>query len=122
LRQLLGIRRYVTAPVLQPLVTSLILTRLDYCNSALFGSPAVRLARLQSVQNAAARLVFNLLPTDHITDALICLHWLRIAERIRFKIVVMVYCSLHGQSPAYMADLTLAYVGRANLRSAASHQ
>ena len=74
LHQLRGIRRYVTAPVLRSLVTSLILTRLDYCNSALFGLPAVRFARLQSVQNAAARLVFNLRRTDHITDALICLH------------------------------------------------
>ena len=91
LRQLRGIRRYVTAPVLQSLVTSLILTSLDYCNSALFGLPAVRLARLQSIQNAVARLVFNLRRTDHITDALICLHWLRVAECIRFKIAVMVY-------------------------------
>ena len=122
LRQLRGIRRYVTAPVLRSLVTSLILTRLDYCNSALFGLPAVRLARLQSIQNAAARLVFNLRRTDHITDALICLHWLRVAERIRFKIAVMVYRCLHGQSPAYMTNFTLASVGRANLRSAASHR
>jgi hypothetical protein len=119
LRQLRGIRRYVTALVLQSLVKSLILTRLDYCNSALFGFPAVR---LQSVQNAADRLVFNLRRTDHITDALTCLHWLRIAERIRFKIAVMVYRSLHGQSPAYLTDFTLASVGRANLRSAASHR
>jgi hypothetical protein len=37
LRQLRGIRRYVTAPVLQSLVTSLIPTRLNYCNNALFG-------------------------------------------------------------------------------------
>jgi hypothetical protein len=68
--------------------------------------------------------VFNLRRTDHITDALICLHWLRIAERIRFKIAVMVYRSLHGQSPAYLrtSDFTLASVGRANLRSAASHR
>jgi hypothetical protein len=46
----------------------------------------------------------------------------RIAEQIRFKIAVMVYHSPHGQPPAYLTDLTLASVGRANLRSAASHR
>jgi hypothetical protein len=51
----------------------LILTRLDYCNSVLFGLTY----SLQSVQNAAARVVFNLRRTAHVTDALMCLHWLQ---------------------------------------------
>jgi hypothetical protein len=123
LRQMRGIRRYVTARVLKSLVTSLILMRLDYCNSVLFGLQAVQLAGLQSVQNAADRLVFTLRRTDDVTKALICLrNWLRIAERIRFKIAVMVYRSLHGQSPACLTDFTLASVGRAYLRSVALHR
>jgi len=44
--------------------------------------------RLQSVQNAAARLVFRLRRSDNITDALVSLHWLRVPERIIFKIAV----------------------------------
>jgi hypothetical protein len=71
-------------PELQTLATSLALTRLDYCNSLLFGLPAIQISRLQSVQNAAAQLKFNLRRSEHITDALICLYWLRIPERIRF--------------------------------------
>jgi hypothetical protein len=122
LRQLRSIRRYVTAPVLQTLVTSLILTRMDYCNSTLFGLPRVRLARLQSVQNAAARLVFGLRRTDHVTDALMNLHWLRVAERITFKIAVLVYRCLHGQSPTYLTGFASASVGRSGLRSATSHR
>jgi len=31
--------------------------------------------RLQSVLNAAARLIYHLRPHDHITDALATLHW-----------------------------------------------
>jgi hypothetical protein len=66
--------------------------------------------------------VFNLRLTDHITDALMCLHWQRVAAWITFKIAVMVYRYIHGQSPAYLTDFTLASVSRANLRSAASHR
>jgi hypothetical protein len=58
------------------LMTSLILARLDYCNSVLFGRPDVLDFRLQSLQNAAARVVFALRRTAHITDILICLRWL----------------------------------------------
>jgi hypothetical protein len=71
LRQLRAVRRYVSASVMQSLVTSLILTRLDYCNSVLFGLPAIQIRRLQAVQNAAARLVFGIRRSEHISDALI---------------------------------------------------
>jgi hypothetical protein len=87
------------------MVTSLVLTRLDYCNSTLNALPAVQLRRLQSVQNAAARLVYNLRRSEDVTDALICLHWLRIRKRIVFKTAVLVYRSLHRTAPSYLADL-----------------
>ena len=68
----------------------------------LIGLPAYLLRRVQSVQNAAARLIFRLRRSDHITDALLNLHWLRIAEHIEFKIAVLVYKVLHGQEPHYL--------------------
>jgi len=67
------------------LVAALVLSRLDYCNSLLFDLPAILIQRLQSVQNAAARLIYNLRRCDHISDALISLHWLRVPQRITFK-------------------------------------
>ena len=57
-------------------------TLLDYGNGVLVGIPAHLMCRLQSVLNAAARLIFNLKRSDHITDALVSLHWLRVPERI----------------------------------------
>ena len=57
LRQLYSIRRCVTRQVLQSLVVSLVLTRLDYGCATLAGCPAYLLDKLQSVMNAAARLV-----------------------------------------------------------------
>jgi len=53
------------------LIVALVISRLDYCNAVLVGLLAYLTRRLQSVLIAAARLVFNLCRSDHITDALI---------------------------------------------------
>ena len=58
--------------------------------------PPYFMRRLQSVLNAAARLIFNLRRSDHVSDALISLHWLRVPERIRSKVAVMMYKVLPG--------------------------
>ena len=67
------------------LVVSLIHSRLDYGNFILLGLPAYLQRHLQSVLNAAARLVFRLRRYDPITDALATLHWLRLPERLTSK-------------------------------------
>jgi len=67
LRQLRSIRRSVTNPVLQSLVVSLDLTRLDYGNASLAGLSSTLLDRLQSVLNAAAHLIFSARKHDHIS-------------------------------------------------------
>jgi len=78
----------------QSLVVVLVLSWLDYCNSTLAGLPANLIRRLQSVQNAAVRLIFGIRRSEHITDALASLHWLHIPERILFKVAVLTYpCS-----------------------------
>ena len=85
---------------------------------------AYLLRRLQSVLNAAARLIFHLKRSDHITDALVSLHRLRVPERIQYKVAVMGYRVLHGSAPRYLGPLTrVADVpGRRNLRSAATNR
>ena len=71
-----------------------------------------------------ARLIYNLRRSDHISDALMCLHWLRVAERIRFKMAVLTYRSLHGQTPSYLSNFvpSSARSGRPGLRSASTHR
>ena len=78
LRQLRSVRQQVPTSVFRSLVAALVLSRLDYGNAALAGTTLELICRLQSVQNAAARLIFGLRRGSHITDALVELHWLRV--------------------------------------------
>ena len=47
----------LTKECTETLIHAFISSRLDYCNSLLFGVPDYHLHKLQRVQNAAARLV-----------------------------------------------------------------
>ena len=86
------------------LVTSLVLTKLDYCNSLLVGLPAKLLNRLQAVINTAARLVCHGMKADHITPVLKDLHWLRIHKRIQYKLRVIAFKCQHSLAPPYLSD------------------
>jgi len=63
--------------------TAFISSRLDYCNALLCGLPNTLLCKLQSVQNATARLITGTRRCDHITPVLRELHWLPIRERVK---------------------------------------
>lgn len=124
LRQLRQLRRFVSDVCFQRLVVSLIHSRLDYGNFSLVGLPVHLQLRLQSVLNAAARLTFKLRRYDHVTDALSILHWLRVPQRIDFKLGVTAYCSLNGAAPPYLNVLQRVcdIPGRRQLRSSSSLQ
>ena len=85
LRRLRQLRRLVGKHVTAQLVSALILSRLDYCNALLAGLPCSTIQHLQRFENAAARLVCDLRPHDHVTPALKQLHWLPIKSRIAYK-------------------------------------
>jgi len=85
--------------------SAFVISRLDYGNAVLAGLPQSTIAPLQRVLNAAARLVLGLRPRDHVTAALIDLHWLPVAARIEYKLCTLVYQSVTGNAPTYINDM-----------------
>jgi len=94
----------MTAEAVRNVTAAFISSRLDYCNALLHGLPNTLLHKLQSVQNATARLITGTPHCDHITPVLRELHWLPIRERVKFILACLVHQSLSGQSFAYLAD------------------
>ena len=96
------------------------MSRLDYCNSLLFGTPKSCTGRLQKLQNRAARLVTKTPIRVNITPVLKDLHCLPIEKRIEFKIACIVFNCIHGISPCYLKSLVNLYNPPRTLRSSSS--
>ena len=118
LRQLRPVVRSLSVNATKTLVQAFISCRLDYCNSLLFGISDGLLRRLQSVQNAAARLVTGARRCDHITPVLWQLHWLPVRQRVVFNIAGLVYISRlvdwlprTSQTVAFCRTLAVAHCG-----------
>jgi len=82
-----------------------------------------KINKLQSVFNAAARLITGVPKYSHISEHLKNLHWLKCPERIQFKLCWMVFKSLNGMAPAYLSELCIpesTNSRQSTLRSAAS--
>ena len=97
LRNIGHVRKRLTESTAKQLVQSLVISRLDYCNNLLRGLPSEMLAKLQLVQNNAARLITRTKRRDHITPVLIKLHWLPIKARIDFKILLFVFKAINDK-------------------------
>jgi len=105
-RLLRRIRDHLDISSCKLLANALVTSRLDYCNSLLVDLPQKSLKKLQSVQNAIARVVMpNTKKWDHITPILKKLHWLPVKHRITFKVAVMTFKALNGRAPRYLSDL-----------------
>ena len=65
----------------------------------MYGVANSLIRRLQSVQNATARLITGAKRQKHITPVLRQLHWLPVCQRVRFKLACIMYKSLSGQPP-----------------------
>jgi len=76
---------------------------------------------MQSVQNAAARLVTGLRRTEHITPILQSLHWLPIRQRVTYKLATLVHKCINGRAPEYLAEFCHPSIDRhPGMRSADS--
>ena len=111
------IRDHLDRKTSEKVIHALISSRLDYCNSLLFGISKSSLHKLQLIQNRAARILFNKSKYAHVTPILKELHWLPISFRIIYKILLLVYKGMNNLAPRYLSDLLVPYVPARNLRS-----
>jgi len=117
IRKISKLRKYLDRASTESLVHAFVTSRLDCCNSILYGLPSNQIAKLQRIQNTAARLVTLTNKRAHIKHVLYNLHWLPVTERIKYKILTLTYKSLHGSAPAYISNLLSVNKPTRSLRS-----
>lgn len=117
IRNIGRVRKYLNKKQLERVIHAFVTSRLDYCNGLLYGLPSCDIQKLQRIQNTAARLIVGARSGDRITPILNDLHWLRVEERIVFKILLTIYKALNGMAPQYIKDILHKHEPRRHLRS-----
>ena len=105
IRQLRCIRSYLDSSTACTIATSIVYSKLDYCNSLYYKLPKSQLSRLQQIHNSLARTVIKAPKSCHITLILRFFLWLRITERIEYKLLSLTYKVLTTTQPPYLHTL-----------------
>ena len=121
LYQLGKIKNYLSDSQLRSVVQAFVVSKLDQNNSLLAGAPKYQISKLQSVQNAAAKLVSGLKRYDHVDPPLEDLHWLPVEYRINYKLLLLGYKCLNGHGPQYLHELLTPYAPSRPLRSSSAN-
>ena len=105
MRRLASIRIFPTSIDTATLVSAFVLSRIDYCNSLLFGSTHDVTSHLQRIQNYAARVILCLPMSSSITIHFKSLHWLPVKVRSTYKIACLCYHCHSSTAPSYVTDM-----------------
>src|ERR1700722_12547913 len=104
--RLLGkLRKFLDKETSAMITHAFVTSRLDYCNSLLYGISSSLSAKLQRILNTAARIVTRTKIGDHITPVLKSLHWLPVVQRCAFKTALLTFKIIHGLAPYYLCEL-----------------
>ena len=99
IRDLRRIRSTLDFDTARTIATSLVHSKLDYCNL-----PVMQINKLQLIQNSLSKAVTNTPTFSHITPILKSLHWLKVQQRVDYKITSLTYTALQQSEPRYLAD------------------
>ena len=122
LRQLRSVRSSLSLHAITTLVHALICTRVDFGNALYIGLSCSNTHKLQSILNAAARLIGGIPKFAHISGFIRdSLHWLPIQQRVQFKILSLVRNCLAGTAPSYLRSLCTLYILTVKAFSAVFH-
>ena len=105
LLRLASIRRFLRSTATATFVSAFVLSRIDCCNSLLFGSTHYVTSHLQRIQNYAAQVILRLPKSSNITTHLISLHWLPVKVRSTYKIACLCYHCHSSTAPSYVTDM-----------------
>ena len=100
---------------------ALVTSKLDYCNSLLYGTVDKNFVSLQCLQNTVARLIMRLTKYTNMTPVLKELRWPS-AGRVSLKIMLLVHRAVNCRGPVYLRDLTCIYTPTRSLRSEVNKQ
>ena len=120
LRDLAKMKSFLTTKQMNTLVQAVIISCLDYCNSLYYGCSNAVMTQLQNIQNRACRLVFGLKKKDSVQDKLKELHWLKVRERIEFKLCLLAFKAVNGIGPSYLCDI-ITFVNDNSRRRSSLH-
>ena len=111
------INKFLPRQMRESVVNALVTSMLDYCNSLLYGTVDKNFARLQRLQNTAARLIKRVAKYSNITPVLKGLHWLPVRGLVCFKIMLLVHRAVNCRGPVYLHDLICIYMPTRSLCS-----
>ena len=121
IRNIGKIRNLLSYDACSTIIHALISCRLDYCNSILYNVPKSKTDRLQRIQNQCARILTKSPRREHITPVLMKLHWLKIQDRIIYKMLMLTYKSYYNMAPPYLCELIHKKESHVNTRLGTDH-
>ena len=103
-RLISNIHKYINIDITKMLLCTLVLSQLDYVNSILSRAPKTIIKPYQTIQNCAARVAYKKSRREDVYTCLQELHWLPIKYRTTFKMLTIVYSTVHGKAPQYLRE------------------
>lgn len=110
-------RKFMDFETCKMIVSSLVLSKLNFCCVLYIGLPKYQIEKLQKVQNYAAKVITMARKFDRVTPLLKRLNWLTVENYMLLRYSTLIYKSLNNTAPMYLQNEIKNYVPQRDLRS-----